>query len=127
MYFAIQGLVMLGSSDRMQQHHAVVVEQSVAFAKESVVKADADMFEHTDRDDAIEFLRHVAIVLQAELDLVSQSLFGRARACKRELSLRQRDAGDARTTKLGEIQSKPAPAAADVEHAPIRRDEKLRR
>jgi hypothetical protein len=28
------------------------------------------MLEHADRDDAIEFLRHVAIVLEAELDLV---------------------------------------------------------
>jgi hypothetical protein len=51
------------SSDRMQQHHAVVVEQSVAFAKESIVKADANMLEHADRDDAIEFLLHIAIVL----------------------------------------------------------------
>src|SRR5262249_59495241 len=108
--------------DRMQQHHAVVVEQGVAFAKEGVIKADADMLEHADRDDAIEFLRHVAIVLEAEVDLLGESLLGRAHACKRKLSLRQRDASHARAAKLGEIECKPAPTAADVEHVPIRRE-----
>jgi hypothetical protein len=72
----------------MQQHDAVLVEQAGTFAKEGVVKADPDMLEHASRDDAIEFLRHVAIIPQPELDLVGQPLLGRTRACKRELSFR---------------------------------------
>ena len=52
----------------MQQHHAVVVEERTAFSEESVVEADADVLEHADRDDTIEFLRPVAIVLQTEVD-----------------------------------------------------------
>ena len=67
----------------MQQHHAVVVEQSRAFAEERVVEADADMLEHADRDDAVELLRHVAIVLQAELDVLRrQVLLGGALAAR---------------------------------------------
>ena len=72
----------------MQQHYAVVIEQGVTFAKEGGIEADADMLEHTHRNDAIEFPWHVAIVLQAELDLVAQALFGRPSSCDSELSLR---------------------------------------
>src|SRR5712691_3567559 len=43
------------------------------------------------------------------------------------LLLRQRDADDVRAAMLGEIERKPAPAAADFEHAPARRDQELRR
>src|SRR5262249_59580436 len=107
------------------QHHAVIVEQGVAFLEERVVEADADMLEHSDRDDAIEFLRHVAIVLQTELDLVGQSLFARTHARERKLALGQRDTGDAHLAKLGEVAREPAPAAADVERPPIRAEEKL--
>jgi hypothetical protein len=42
----------------MQQYYAVVIEERVTFAKEGVIEADADMLEHTHRNDAIEFLRH---------------------------------------------------------------------
>ena len=89
--------------------------------------ADANMLEHADRDDAVERLRHVAIVLQTEVDLVVQSLFGRALARARVLLLRERDAGDVRAAELGQIERKPAPAAADVEHALVPRDEQLGR
>ena len=63
-----------GAADRMQQHHAVVGEQVGAFAEERVVVADADMLEHADRDDAVEPLRDVAVVLQAELDAGRRAL-----------------------------------------------------
>jgi hypothetical protein len=52
-----------GAADRMQQHHAVIFEQRGAFAEKSVVEADANMFEHADRHDAIVAIRHVAVVL----------------------------------------------------------------
>ncbi len=83
------------------------------------------MLEHADRDDAVEFFRHVAIVLQLEFDLVRQSLFRGTNARARKLLLRQRDAGDARAAQLGEIERKSAPAASDIEHALAGRDEKL--
>src|SRR5712691_1906770 len=111
----------------MQQQHAVVVEQGMALAEEGIVEADADMLEHADRDDAIEFLRHVAIVLQAELDFVGQSSFGRAHLREGMLLLRERDAGHACAAELAEIERKTAPAAADIEHVLIRREQKLSR
>jgi hypothetical protein len=111
----------------MQQHHPIVIEEAVALAKEGVIKADAYMLEHADRDDAVEFLRHVPVVLQSELDLLRHSFFARARPRERKLLLRKRDAGNARPAELGKIERKPAPAAADVEHAPVLRHEKLRR
>jgi hypothetical protein len=39
--------------------------------------------------------------------------------------LGERDAGRVRVAVLGDIERKPAPAAADVEHALARRDQKL--
>ena len=48
-----------------------------------------------------------------------------ARDC--ELFLRQRDAGDPRAAVFGEIERKPAPAGADVEHALAGLDQQLGR
>ena len=59
--------------------------------------------------------------------MLGQSLLARARARERKLLLRKRDAGDAPAAELGEIERKPAPAAADVEHALSGVDQKLRR
>ena len=84
-----------GAADRMQQHDAVVGERGAAFAEELVIEADPDMLEHADRDDAVERAGHVAVVLQPEFDARRQSLLRRARARRRQLLLRQRDAGDA--------------------------------
>ena len=53
-----------------------------AFAEESVVEADADMLEHADRDDAVELALDVAVVDQAELDVLRR-LRSRARAARR--------------------------------------------
>src|SRR5207249_486546 len=96
-------------------------------AEEGLVEADADVLEHSDRDDPIESLGHVAIVLQLEGDLAGQPFFLRAGARESVLLLRQRDPGDARAAMLGEIERKPTPAAADVEHALVRRDQELGR
>src|SRR5215831_8633710 len=111
----------------MQQHYAVIAEQAVTFAKESLIKAKADMFEHAHRHDTIKFLRHVAIVLQAELDSVRWSLFSRARVCNLKLSVGQRYARDTRSTNFGKVERKTAPTAADVERVTTGRYEKLRR
>src|SRR5437016_11861452 len=84
------------------------------------------MLEHSDRYDAVETLGDLAVVLQAELDRARQSFLVGARARERELFLRERHAGDARVEELGKIKPEPAPSGADVEHARLRLDEKLR-
>jgi hypothetical protein len=56
----------LRAFDRMQHHDAVVGECPRAGAEEAVVERGADMREHANRDDAIDFFGDVAIVLQAE-------------------------------------------------------------
>src|ERR1700730_18347058 len=109
----------------MQQHHAVVVEQLVALAEKRIVEADPDMLEHPDRDDAVEISRDVAIVLQMELDLVGQSFFARAPVGERVLLSGKSDPGDTCAANVREVKRKPAPAAADIEHALILRNEKL--
>ena len=101
----------------MQHHDAVVGEQLRALAEERVVMIDADMLEHADRDDAVERSVDVAIVLQIEPGLVAQPLFRRALVGDVVLLLRQRDAGHVGAGHFGEIEPKPAPAAADIEHA----------
>src|SRR6266852_2135719 len=111
----------------MQQHHALVVEQLMALAEKSIVEADAYMLEHSYRDDAVEFSRNVAIILQTELDLVGQSLFVRAHLRERVLLSGKRDPGDTRAANTREIKRQATPAAADIEHASILGDEKLGR
>src|SRR5215472_3646579 len=111
----------------MQQHYAVIAEQAVTFAKESLIKAKADMFEHAHRHDTIKFLRHVAIVLQAELGSVLESVFSRARVCDLKLSVGQRYARDTPATTFAKVERTTDPTAADVEHATNGRYEKLRR
>ncbi len=82
MYFAIQGLVTFGPSERPIECSSITPSSSSrlgAFAEERVVEADADMLEHADRDDAVERSCHVAIVLQPEFDAGPTSLFSAAR------------------------------------------------
>ena len=107
----------LRAADRVQQHDAVVGQELGAFAEKRVVEDQADVLEHADRDDAVEFFPQVAIVLHAELDRAGQVLFSRAFAGALPLLLRQRDAGDSGAAEFREIKRKPAPAAADVERA----------
>ena len=101
----------------MQHHHAVIGEQPAALPEEFSEMPDADMFEHADRDDAIETLVEVAVILQTEIHPVRQLALGGAAAGELELFFRQRDAGDLCAAMFGEIETKAAPAAADVECA----------
>ena len=80
---------------------------------------DADMLEHANRHDAVERAGDIAIVLQLEACVLAEAFFGRALIGDRMLLFRQRDAGDVGAANFGEIKPKPAPAAADVEHAQI--------
>src|SRR5665213_1053365 len=116
-----------GVADRMNQRHTIVVEQLRDFSEKYVVITKPDMFEHADRDDPVEALVDMAIVLQLKLSAsrlpgILEPLF-----CDGELLLRQGYAGDVGAADLREIERHAAPAAADVEDTVPRFDEELRR
>ena len=62
------------AADRMQQHDAVRLQHLRAFVEEGAVVVDADMLEHADRDDAVEALGNVAVVLDLEMHVVVEAL-----------------------------------------------------
>ena len=68
---------------------------------------------------------HVAIVLEEEFRRPRQVFLGGP--CIRHLQLlgRQRDAGDVGAGHFRQIEAKPAPAGADVEHAVAAPDQEL--
>ena len=112
-------------TDGVQHHHAVVGEQFRAALEVGVVVIDPDMFEHADRDDALEGAGRIAIVLQAEFRTVGQILFPGARIGDAQLFFRQGNTGHLRAGHLRQIKAHAAPSAADVEHALIRLDQQL--
>jgi hypothetical protein len=67
----------------------------------------------------------VAVVLQPEIDAFGQMPLRRSDLCVGVLLRRERDAGDLRLAKLGEIDGQSAPAAADVEDAMLGLDQQL--
>src|ERR1700736_6128641 len=98
----------------MQQHDAVVRQQVVAGSEKRVVIFLADMFEHSDRYDAIECPGDRRIVLNAKL---AAGRFGRsARAGDRPLCLRQIYAYDGGVVVSAEVEAQAAPAGADIEY-----------
>src|SRR5204862_1117317 len=107
----------LRAADRMQQHHTIIGEQVGALGEEGVVKADPDMFEHADGDDAIEGTGRLAIIGELELDPLSEAFFGGTTTRERKLLVGQSHAAHARPAHLGKIKRKSAPAGPDVEHA----------
>ena len=56
----------------MEQHHSIVLEQGPDLGEELVIAVDADVLEHADRDDAVEPLANVAIVLQSKFNSVGE-------------------------------------------------------
>ena len=83
MYFVTQGLVgtgLVAAADRVQQGDAVLGQDVAQPVEESGIIALADMLEHADRDDAIEGARDIAIVHEADVDLVGEALLGDAGA-----------------------------------------------
>jgi hypothetical protein len=89
--------------------------------------ADADMLEHADRDDAIERSGDVAVVHEPKLRVLPLSAIECSLLRAGVLLLRERDAGHVGAGNLGEIKSKTAPAAADIEHIRTGLDQQLRR
>ena len=74
------------------------------------------MLEHPDRHDPVEGAGDRTIVDQFEPDMIGDpSLLG-SPARDLQLLFRQRDSGDVDSGDLVQIDRRPAPAAADVEH-----------
>ena len=57
----------------MQQHHAIILELASDRAKIFIIAADADMLEHSHRDNPIEGLVDVAVILQPEVQALGES------------------------------------------------------
>ena len=130
MYFWIHGLVAPGGSDAadgVQAHHAVVLQQLARLGEVLVEMGRADVFEHADRDDAVEALVDVAVVLQADRNAIGEVGLGGALGGDFVLLVRQRHAGRARPGDLRQVERHAAEAAADVEHRMALVDQRLGR
>jgi hypothetical protein len=71
------------------------------------------MFEHADRDNAVEGSGDVAIVLEEELRRPRQIFLGGAGVRYFQLLGRERDAGDIGAGYFRQIQAEAAPAGTD--------------
>ena len=88
---------------------------------------DADVLDHADRGDRVERLaRDLAVVHDADVDLVGHARRGGALARELRLRLAQRDPGDVHAVLARGVQRERAPAAADVEHPLARLQRELR-
>ena len=75
------------------------------------------MFQHAHGDDPIIATREVAVILQAEVDLIGQpGLLGAGRS-RGVLILGQGDPGDMRAIITGQRQRHSTPSTADIENA----------
>ena len=101
--------------DRVEQHHSVIIELAARGGEKFVVAADADMFEHADRDDAVEGFMNVAVVLKPKFDPVGQACLTGSIGRDGELLAGQSDAGHLGSCDPGEIEPHAAKTAADVE------------
>ena len=132
--FAREGVGRAGfteTADGVEQHHAVGGHQIGAGAKEGFEIGGADMFEHAHRHDPVETpdlaLGKVAIVDQLEAHPVGHTRRRGAFAGERELFFGQGDAQHLDPFELREGDRHAAPAAADIEHALLRRERQLGR
>src|SRR6202167_4532115 len=113
------------TANGVQNKDAIIAENVCALAKVRVVKSDADVLEHADRNDAIKPAGDVAIVLEAKDGVVGSALFQRPLAGAGVLFARKSDAGRAGAGHAGEIKRHSTPTTADVEHIGAGLNEKL--
>src|SRR5208282_5312236 len=113
------------ATDRVEQHHPVVLQLTADGLEIFVVSRYADVLEHAHRYDAVERLTDVAVVLKAELDALGESRLPGPAGRDAELVLRQGDAGHPRVGHAGEIKRHAAETAADIEHGAAVLQEKL--
>ena len=107
----------------MQQEEAVVGEQLAHGLHEGAVVLEAHVLEHSDRDDAVEGVVYLAIVLQpyvhGQITLVLVRVV--------DLLLRDGYADHLAAVVFGHVAGRAAPAAADVQHAHPRLESQLAR
>ncbi|EGO95883.1 hypothetical protein APM_1296 [Acidiphilium sp. PM] len=108
------------AADRVQQGNPVRLQAPLHRGKETRIIRHADMLEHADRHDAVEFAGHRPVVHQFETDAIGEPLRLGAAACLRELFLGKGDPGHPRAIVARQGQRHAAPAAADVENFQVR-------
>ena len=86
---------------------------------------DAHMLEHADRDDPIEAAADLGVVLELETHATLQPLLGGALAGDTQLLPAERYTGDLGAGAFGQVDAKPSPTGADVEHPLPRSERKL--
>jgi len=110
----------------VQHEDAVVVENCGAPAKILFVITNSDMFEHSDRDDAIVSPVDVAVIDEMIPDSLVESGFLGPSPRKCQLFFGQRHAVNVRSADFGHVARKAAPAGTDIEHALPWLDQQLR-
>src|SRR3546814_13613384 len=103
----------LVAADAVQQVQAVVIEAPPRDLEESAVVAETHVLEHAHRENPVEALVQLAVVLYADLHRQPGAQLARERG----LLLRDGDAHATDAVALRRELQRLAPAAADVEHA----------
>src|SRR5579863_10783029 len=83
------------------------------------------MLEHADRNDAVEGLADVAIILKAEFDVLRQAGLAGAAFCDGELLLGQGDPGHPRAGDARKIEREAPEPAADIKRRRALLDQEL--
>src|ERR1700730_13421239 len=102
------------TSDRVEQHESIISQQVIALPEKRVVIPLADVFEHANGDDAIEFFRDLPIILNAKL--AGKPFRSGPLLRNSHLFVEKIDADNRNLGVLREIETEPAPSASDVEN-----------
>ena len=105
----------IGDSDHLDGEEAFGFQDLVALGEEGFVELVADGFDHFDGDDFIEGALDVAVVLDADLELVFEAGVLDALAGVCGLCFGDGDAGDLTAVVCGGVAAEAAPATADFE------------
>src|SRR5216684_469001 len=106
------------TSDRVQQHHAVIGELIAATAKKCVVVVEPDMLKHADRNDSVEASPAVSIILHLERNSIAELSLGGPATSRCYLFFGQADARYMTGSgNLNEIKREPSPTTADLEYS----------
>ncbi len=98
----------------MEQHDSIVNQQVIAFPEKRVVVPLADVFEHANGNDAIEFFRDLPVILNAKL--AGKPFRSGPLLRNSHLFVGKIDADNRNVGVLREIETEPAPSASDVEN-----------
>ena len=111
--------------DEVNERHPAGFEHFAHMAKILAVMGDADMLEHPHRHDPVKGLMHVAVIGEANVDLVLQPGLAHPLSGQRMLFRRQGHAHDIDAVIARQSDRHAAPATADVEHAHTRFEQKF--